>query len=67
VKIDVILSTRIPPYYDDGQVALNTVFDFGNGNTLTLENTVLTDLTVDDFGFGENALAVMYDLVDVLI
>ena len=49
------------------QVALNTVFDFGNGNTLTLENTVLTDLTVDDFGFGENALAVMYDLVDVLI
>jgi len=33
------------------QDGLNTVFDFGNGNTLTLENSVLTELTEDDFVF----------------
>jgi len=32
------------------QDGLNTVFDFGNGNTLTLENSVLTELTEDEFG-----------------
>ena len=32
------------------QVGLNTVFDFGDGNTLTLENVILADLTEADFG-----------------
>jgi len=32
------------------QQGLNAVFDFGNGNILTLENTVLTELTEADFG-----------------
>ena len=35
------------------QVGLDTVFDFGGGNTLTLNNTVFADLEATDFfGFG---------------
>ena len=49
------------------QVGLNTVFDFGGGNTLTLENTVLTDLTEDDFGLGDDVMAMSDAAVDVLI
>ena len=37
------------------QVGLDSVFDFGEGNTLTLEGVVLNDLTADDFGFDEDA------------
>ena len=49
------------------QVGLDTVFDFGGGNILTLDNTVLADLTADDFGLGSDAMAVSDVMVDVLI
>ena len=32
------------------QVGQDTVFDFGGGNTLTLENVLLSELTDADFG-----------------
>ena len=35
------------------QVGLDTVFDFGGGNTLTLNNTIFAELEATDFfGFG---------------
>ena len=43
------------------------MFDFGGGNTLTLDNTVLADLTADDFGLGSDAMVVSDVMVDVLI
>ena len=49
------------------QLGLDTVFDFGGGNTLTLDNTVLTELTADDFDFGGDAMAAADIMVDVLI
>ena len=49
------------------QVGLDTVFDFGGGNTLTLDNTVLENITEDDFGLGDAAMATVDVMVDVLI
>ena len=49
------------------QVGLDTVFDFGGGNTLTLDNIVITDLTGDDFGLGDETMAANDVIVDVLI
>ena len=43
------------------------MFDFGGGNTLTLDNTVLADITEDDFDFGGDAMAAADIMVDVLI
>ena len=34
------------------QDGLDAVFDFGDGNTLTLNNTSLEELVASDFGFG---------------
>jgi len=39
------------------QIGLDTVFDFGGANTLTLENTVLTELTEADFGLDSSGNA----------
>ena len=35
------------------QVGANTVFNFGGGDTLTLQNVVKTSLTADDFAFAK--------------
>ena len=49
------------------QIGQDTVFDFGGGNTLTLNNTILIELTADDFDISDDVMAMSDAAIDVLI